>query len=168
MKALMHLKIPVRRQKITEERKLSYEMIFPQLDPLPLSERSQFVLDFDCGAADSGSEDGEMAQKGELKHAVLGEVTMRPTDFRDAPEEEENFASGQAEAKIEVLTDPIADPGLVDVAPRPLLREIRVRLDDDTLQRRILEIYHQLPPGAGLKVDFVADKLEQPREAVKQ
>lgn len=174
VKALMHLNIPVKRHKVTPEssgtidyKYLKFELNFPQVDKLPLSERLQHVLDFDCGGRDSSSDPDAMAQSGQIRHAILGEVTMRPTDFADTlPEAEENAEKNGA--KVELIENPIMDPGLIDIEKQPTVRTIRTAWDDDKLKRAILDLFGECRRGEGLKIDRVADDLKQPRDAVKR
>ena len=75
-KGRMTLKMPVKRQKVDELQTMSFDMIFPEVNPLSsLRDERNFAMKVE------ESQDGLVT--GKVRHPVIGEVQMRPCDLRD-------------------------------------------------------------------------------------
>ena len=67
----MNLEVQVKRQKVDEVEKISFDLEFPSFDTKTLNESRIFALEIDTGT-----------YRGKLMHPVLAEVEMRPQDLK--------------------------------------------------------------------------------------
>ena len=67
-RAVMQLDIPVKRQKVTETERLTFDLLFPSFDVKPLADCRQFALDISI----------DRVLSGKLTYPVLAELEMRP------------------------------------------------------------------------------------------
>ena len=103
--------------------------------------------------------------KGQLKYPVIGEVHIRPTDFRDSSLQQD---ASQEQVQIEKIDYIVYDPGFVKKGEE-VVREMEIRQawDKEKLQKEILAMFMALGKGEGLKVYEVANRLDQPVNPVK-
>ena len=90
---------------------------------------------------------------GKLRHQVIGEVLMRPSDLRDQElllmdlTEEDRKKRLLTEdhrrdmANVEVITHLVSDPAFMNIVEESRVKEIRETLPPDVLQHEILKLF---------------------------
>ena len=95
-------------------------MNFPEVESRPFNENLRYALEAEI-SADTGI-------SGQLKHPVIGEVAMRPLDFKDSEAVRIEMRDDQRrnkEALITEIKEPVPDPHFVEIKETQTIKEIR-------------------------------------------
>lgn len=117
-------------------------------------------------------------EKGELMQPILAELNMKPCEIRDIRQVElANLTEAQIRARlltedrnrdgIQVveITEVVCPPGIIELEDRESARrEIRVAMDENLLQRRIMELFKMKKLW---KAEEISNHLDHPINPIK-